>query len=193
MINKGMEVGYGLNNLINTPLWNLIQEKLNSANLEFEDASTGDLKGVSNIRKSKVSFLNDVYLRNQIFHSVNFYNKQHWNYDLDGCDPIQYTEYNEGGKYDWHVDQEKETSKIGNKFLMRKLSMTIWLNDPDEYEGGEFDIEVEGPRKDPRYDSIKLPKGSVIVFPSRIWHRVRPVTSGERRSLVTWFRGPPFR
>ena len=71
--------------------------------------------------------------------------------------------------------------------------MTIWLNDPDEYEGGELDIEYQGPREDIRYDSLKLPKGSIVIFPSDKWHRVRPVTFGVRKSLVTWFRGPPFR
>ena len=76
---------------------------------------------------------------------------------------------------------------------MRKLSTTIWLNEPDEYEGGEFDIEVRGPHDESRYDSLKLPKGSIVVFPSNKWHRVRPVTSGVRKSLVTWFRGCPFK
>ena len=77
---------YGINNLINTPLWNLIQQKLNSANLEWKDALVGDQKGVSKFRKSKVSFLDDEYLRRQLAYSVNLYNKQHWNYDLDGSD-----------------------------------------------------------------------------------------------------------
>ena len=76
---------------------------------------------------------------------------------------------------------------------MRKISISIWLNDPDEYEGGELDIEVGGPRDDLRYHTFKLPKGSIIVFPSHSWHRVRPVTSGVRKSLVVWFSGPPFR
>ena len=82
---------------------------------------------------------------------------------------------------------------MDGKYLARKLSMTIWLNDPDEYEGGEFDIEIRGPRMDVRYDTLKLKKGSIVVFPSDKWHRVRPVTSGVRKSLVTWFRGPPLR
>ena len=71
--------------------------------------------------------------------------------------------------------------------------MTIWLSDPDEYEGGEFDIESEGPYADLRYDTLKLPKGSIIIFPSSFWHRVRPVISGVRKSLVIWFQGPSFR
>ena len=85
-------------------------------------------------------------------------------------------------------------SIINDRKLTRKLSITIWLNDPDEYEGGEFDIEVLGPReKGKRYETLKLSKGSIVIFKSDKWHRVRPVTSGVRKSLVTWFRGPPFR
>ena len=185
---------YGVKNLSNTPLWNLIQEKINSANLQFEDGlfSEND-QTKDNIRKSKIAWMDDVYLREQLFYSVNLYNKQNWNYDLNGCGSIQYGIYSDGGHYDWHLDQELETPNIKGKYLMRKLSTTIWLNDPDEYEGGEFDIEVNGPLDTIRYNTLKLSKGSIVIFPSNSWHRVRPVTSGVRKSLVTWFRGSPFR
>ena len=188
-------INYGVNDLSNTPLWDLIQEKLNINNLKWEDGVSKDNPGSKNIRISKIAWLSDVYLRQQIFHSVNFYNKQNWNYDIEGCDPIQYGTYSDGGKYDWHIDEEARVEKMGvnNQYLMRKLSMTIWLNDPDEYEGGEFDIESEGPHISPRYDTLKLKKGSIVIFPSNKWHRVRSVTSGVRKSLVTWFRGPSFR
>ena len=192
---------YGVNNLINTPLWNLIQQKLNSDNLQWEDGKAfstdeGRKKGVNyptKVRKSKIAWLSDKYLREQLFYSIDFYNKHNWNYDLDGCGDIQYGIYSDGGYYDWHIDEELETPNINGRYLMRKLSTTIWLNDPDEYEGGEFDIEVDGPNMDRRYDTFKLQKGSIVIFPSRMWHRVRPVTSGVRKSLVTWFRGTPFR
>ena len=211
-------VDYGINDLNNTPLWNLIQEKINSVDLQWEDGTASSLEGrqeVHNyradtrmpdevipqqestqrydVRKSKVSCLNDSYLTEQLSYSINLYNKQHWNYDLNGTDEIQYGIYSDGGYYDWHVDHEKKTPNIDGKFLVRKLSTTIWLNDPDEYEGGEFDIEIHAPYKNPRYDTLKLPKGSIIIFRSDRWHRVRPVTSGVRKSLVTWFRGSPFR
>ena len=186
-------VGYGINNLINTPLWNLIQEELNSSNLEWEDGAVGGEGYSKNTRKSKIAWISDAYLREQLFYSVDLYNKQNWNYDLDGCDGIQYGTYSDGGFYDWHVDEEAEIEPINGKYLVRKLSMTIWLNDPDEYEGGEFDIEIKNPKSEVRYETLKLSKGSIIIFPSDKWHRVRPVTSGERKSLVTWFRGPPFR
>tara|TARA_Y100001963_G_C6601356_1_gene362669 strand:+ start:141 stop:737 length:597 start_codon:yes stop_codon:yes gene_type:complete len=194
------QLTYGINNIIDTPLWGLIEEKLNN-NLEWKDALVNDDSDIysnnysksDKLRKSKITWLNDLYLRQQLFNSVDLYNKQNWNYDLDGCDGIQYGTYSDGGFYDWHVDKEPEINLIDGQYLMRKLSMTIWLNDPYEYEGGEFDIEVNGPRKDIRYETLKLSKGSIVIFPSDKWHRVRPVTSGERKSLVTWFRGPPFR
>ena len=184
---------YGINNLINTPLWNLIQEELNSSNLEWEDGAVGGEGYSKNTRKSKIAWISDAYLREQLFYSVDLYNKQIWNYDLDGCDLVQYGTYSDGGFYDWHVDEEAEIEPINGKYLVRKLSMTIWLNDPDEYEGGEFDIEIKNPKSEVRYETLKLSKGSIIIFPSDKWHRVRPVTSGVRKSLVTWFRGPPFR
>ena len=184
---------YGINNLINTPLWNLIQEELNSSNLEWEDGAVGGEGDRKNTRKSKIAWISDAYLREQLFYSVDLYNKQNWNYDLDGCDLVQYGTYSDGGFYDWHVDEEAEIEPINGKYLVRKLSMTIWLNDPDEYEGGEFDIEIKNPKSEVRYETLKLSKGSIIIFPSDKWHRVRPVTSGVRKSLVTWFRGPPFR
>ena len=186
-------INYGVNDLSNTPLWGLIQEKLNSNNLKWEDGVSKENAGRKNVRISKIAWLNDLYLREQLFYSVNLYNKQNWNYDIGGCDSLQYGTYSDGGKYDWHIDEEAQPQNVGDQYIMRKLSMTIWLNDPDDYEGGEFDIETQGPNISPRYDTLKLKKGSIVIFPSNKWHRVRPVTSGVRKSLVTWFRGPSFR
>ena len=79
------------------------------------------------------------------------------------------------------------TTKDGitvNNEKTRKLSMSIILN--DDYEGGEF--EFYGHKK-----SIKPTKGTVIVFPSYMVHRVKPVTKGIRYSVVAWFCGEPFR
>ena len=75
---------------------------------------------------------------------------------------------------------------------IRKISMTLFMNNPDEYEGGEFDLELFEPEKQPRYETFKLKKGSAIFFQSDSWHRVRPVSSGVRKSLVAWYSGPTF-
>lgn len=76
----------------------------------------------------------------------------------------------------------------------RKLSVTISLNDPNEYEGGNLQFDL-GPHRPDRYHTCTeiRPKGSVIVFPSHVHHQVTPVTSGTRYSLVCWNLGPPFK
>ena len=114
-----------------------------------------------------------------------------WNFDIKGIEPIQYGIYSDGGKYDWHVDQDAKMLLKGGS--VRKISMTLFMNNPDEYEGGEFDLELLHPDKKPRYETFKLKKGSAIFFQSDVWHRVRPVSSGARKSLVAWYSGPPFR
>ena len=163
------------------------------------------------IRESKITFLDDKEYP-EIFHDlfvmVDEYNKDisQWGYDI--CSEnlaIQYGVYSKGGFYDWHIDaydapiiwlsskKQNTSNRTSGNLFNRKISLSIFLNDPDEYEGGELDIETKGPLDDTRYDTFKLPKGSIVVFPSNKWHRVRPVTSGIRKSLVAWISGPPLR
>jgi len=124
-----------------------------------------------------------------------------WNFDWDFLEECQFTKYKKGQFYDWHCDSwehpydkpndPKEHGKI------RKLSVTLNLSDPKDYTGGEleFDYNDGGPMNDSKRSVCKeiLPKGSLVVFPSHVWHRVKPVTSGERNSLVIWNLGYPFR
>lgn len=77
---------------------------------------------------------------------------------------------------------------------IRKLSVTVSLNDPEEYNGGNLQFDF-GPHKDLRYHTCTeiRPKGSVIVFPSHVYHQVTPVTRGTRYSLVCWNLGAAFK
>jgi PKHD-type hydroxylase len=112
-------------------------------------------------------------------------NEKLFHFDIDiVTDPIHYVIYPEdGGHLDWHMD-------IGaygvNK---RKIAMTVQLSDPSEYEGGEFEIWFGGQQ------SVVVPreKGDVICFPAFCMHRVRPITKGQRKCLVFWTGGRPFR
>lgn len=109
-----------------------------------------------------------------------------WDFDLYSApEQIQYTEYYaaEGGHYIWHQD-------IGPGMLsLRKVSITVQLSAPDEYEGGDLEIWQGG------NDAIKAPrgKGTVVIFPSYMMHRVTKVTMGTRRSFVLWLGGEHYR
>ena len=95
----------------------------------------------------------------------------------------QYTEYPEGGFYDWHVDNDVNCE---NEPPVRKISMTCLLSPENEFEGGDLELIKEG-------QAVKLKQGQAVFFASFIRHRVAPVTKGVRRSLVMWFGGTPFK
>jgi len=78
--------------------------------------------------------------------------------------------------------------------------MTCQLTDGSEYEGGEleFDFRDYAPPMRQEIKHLKkckeiLTQGSIIIFPSHVWHRVKPVTKGVRYSLVVWHLGYPFK
>jgi PKHD-type hydroxylase len=122
-----------------------------------------------------------------------------WNFKWDWSEACQFTIYKKGQYYDWHCDSwDKPYPHEGpTKGKIRKLSVTLSLTDPKEYKGGEleFDLRNEDPDKKPniRVCTEILPKGSLVVFPSFVWHRVKPVTKGVRHSLVIWNLGYPFK
>lgn len=88
----------------------------------------------------------------------------------------------------WHRDPNA-AGKI------RKLSVTVNLSHPDEYEGGNLRFDCGPHTRGDRFVECEeiRPRGSIVVFPSHIYHQVTPVESGTRRSLVMWSLGPPFR
>ena len=95
----------------------------------------------------------------------------------------QYTEYPEGGFYDWHVDNDVNCQ---HEPPVRKISMTCLLSPESEFEGGDLELMAEG-------KVAKIKQGHAVFFASFIRHRVTPVIRGNRKSLVMWFGGPPFK
>lgn len=106
--------------------------------------------------------------------------------DIEYPRDIFVNRYSVGGHYIFHhdIDWKKPTTQ-------RKLSVVVQLTDPEEYEGGE--LEFEEVNHDEKTKQLIRQKGTVIVFPSYMRHRVTPVTKGERKSLVTWIEGPAWR
>lgn len=118
-----------------------------------------------------------------------FANREYFGFDISfGSHELQFTEYHgtNSGKYDWHHDVFWENKRHHD----RKLSVVIQLNDPSTYQGGNFEFRMP---HDPSELQLFRQQGSILVFPSFFEHRVTPVTSGTRYSLVSWIDGPKFR
>jgi PKHD-type hydroxylase len=115
---------------------------------------------------------------------VSLVNRQHWGFDLAGSERLQFSAYAPGEHYDWHIDLGAQLH-----FAQRKISVSVLLNDPAEYDGGDLEVSIGSDNK-----VCARAKGAVILFPSYALHRVTPVTRGTRYSLVAWIVGAtPFR
>lgn len=138
------------------------------------------------LRKSSINFLkpgkND-WLYDRLAQACIQVNSNRFKFDIKGFQTeLQLAKYEDGGFFDWHMDFG--SGNISN----RKLSITVQLSDPDEYEGGNLQFlvnqnTVDAPRE----------KGTAVIFPSFFPHRVLPVTKGCRMSVVGWIGGPPYK
>jgi PKHD-type hydroxylase len=174
------------------------------------DAEIGDSKLMGDAlnkdkRNSKNAWVPTTHwLGGFMWHYVQRANRENFLYDLRNIDgeSMQYTQYGPGEFYSWHNDAgitgSYKPQAVGNRVdglandfvnenieLVRKLSFVLQLSDPDDYEGGNLQLLDEGgksyiaPRK----------RGTVILFDSRTQHRVLPVKSGLRKSIVGWVVG----
>ena len=154
-------------------------------NVPFEKAST--VGGHHDeIRSSRVKWIpqNDEWV--WLYSKMSYYaleaNSNLWGFNLHSLpEQIQYTEYlaSEKGHYTWHQDIGPDTLSV------RKISITVQLSHPDEYDGGDLQIHQGGDIP----ENCSKGEGTVVIFPSYMMHRVSPVTRGIRRSFVLWLGG----
>jgi len=173
------------------------------------------------VRDSEVCWFNDDWLYQLVHPFLRTANEQAgWKYQWDFSESFQFTKYNPGGFYGWHADGNSCWYGRYKRFIpgvsptrpdgkplrgysenpnfvgkVRKLSITINLNEPGEYEGGnlKFDFGPHAGRKR-FHECVEIrPQGSIIVFPSYVYHQVTPVTKGTRYSMVLWSLGQPFK
>jgi PKHD-type hydroxylase len=161
--------------------------------LEMDQARTGGATyGKQNLemRNSSTSwfFPNEVtdWVFRRLSGAVNSMNAQFFGFELTSMEQgLQFTRYAAPGQhYDWHIDR-------GASHGCRKLSLSLQLSDPADYEGGELELWFGGGED----EIIKAQKqrGMMTFFPSWTMHRVAPVTAGVRHSLVCWVSGPSFK
>lgn len=139
------------------------------------------------VRLSDVKFFDpgkERHIVEPIWNLTQMANAQTFGVDLFGCYQLQFTSYKKGHFYGPHIDvfwrKDHDAPKAD-----RKLSVSILLNDPSEFEGG--DLVIDG-------DKIEMKeRGAMVVFPSYVLHEVTKVTRGTRLSLVSWIEGPEWR
>ena len=120
----------------------------------------------------------------QINEFIQKANRNHFGFEnVQITEQAQFTEYPEGGFYDWHMDTDVV---MQHEPPVRKISMTCLLSPENEFEGGDLELMSEG-------KVAKIKQGPAVFFASFIRHRVKPVIRGNRKSLVMWFGGPPFK
>ena len=161
------------------------------------------VKDLKKKRDSNIVWMNARWIYKEIHPYVHQANASAgWNFQWDRSESCQFTKYNKGQYYDWHCDgwgqsyQKQQVDPINGK--IRNLSVTVSLSESGkDYTGGEleFDFRNLDPDKKPNIKKCKeiLPKGSLVVFPADLGHRVCPVIKGSRYSLVIWNLGWPFK
>ena len=152
-----------------------------------------DSKVRDSIRKSQHCWISSTHwIGGFLWHYIKMANKDNFLYDISDIenDMIQYTQYNKGDFYNWHTDMDICDINEPDQ-LVRKLSFTLQLTNEDEYTGGNLEF---ADFDDSTYKfSVPKSRGTVIVFDSRVPHRVTPVESGIRKSLVGWVVGKRWR
>tara|TARA_E500000305_G_C3906200_1_gene181119 strand:+ start:55 stop:636 length:582 start_codon:yes stop_codon:yes gene_type:complete len=193
-----------MSNKFNNPSWNFYLDQLNSYAYsekvftkeeckkiikiaKEKGLIEGNTRGKTNIRLGDITWLyasDDLkWVFKKITDVVLFLNNKYFNFDIFGLNEgLQFTNYKApSDKYGKHVDRALN-------ILVRKLSLSIQLTDPKDYEGGELILY-----EDENGLEMSKEQGTLILFPSFIMHEVKPVTKGERNSLVSWVTGKQFK
>ena len=163
-------------------------EKLVSDDDLYVGTISGNTKNTA-IRDSKIKFIESNIESNKwIFERftglINNANERFFKFDLSRLESLQYTVYNEGQFYRDHMDLGYKNPNNA----VRKLSFTMQLSDPADYDGGELLIKHGS-----EPDIARKNRGAITFFPSYVMHEVTPVTRGTRKSIVGWVTGPHWR
>ena len=194
-----------------TEMVEILERDISQFNLDLEQSY---VRGTNNslnksVRNSKNAWIpTSHWISGWLWYYVSNINRENFCYDLTDIDggSLQYTNYGEGEYYGWHTDQDISTfykPKIKPNSIetfpddvlalqseyVRKLSFTLQLSDPEDYAGGE----VQFINSDNETFFAPKQKGTIIVFDSRIRHRVRKVKFGTRKSIVGWCVGPRWK
>ncbi len=179
---------YHIPTAINKDVANLIMDQFADGKEMHTATLEGGVRIDPVIRVCDVKWLHtDSWPAGMLAHFIHVANRNLYKFDLqEWATPIQFTCYKgEGAHYDWHLDSA--ASDLNPNFV-RKLSISLCLTPKEEYEGGEFCIRIDNNEFE-----FKLDVGEAILFPSDTFHKVKPLKSGKRTTIVGWMAGPPWR
>jgi PKHD-type hydroxylase len=155
---------------------------------ELEESTlNGKVLVDSAVRNSRTAWVpNTNWIAGFCYHFILKANEENFKFNIKsfGDRFIQYTSYEEGHYYNWHTDSE-----YGESDSVRKLSFSLQLSEPTDYTGGQLEFLTDN---DHRFMAPRN-KGAIVIFDSRVRHRVRKITSGHRKSLVGWIEGPQWK
>ncbi|MEX1108821.1 MAG: 2OG-Fe(II) oxygenase [Dongiaceae bacterium] len=170
--NRIIELGLGLESSEST-----VQADQGKANVPGGQARQGSVAWIKSSATTEPLFARLEKIATEV-------NDKAFKFSLVGFgEPIQFTYYDRtGDHYAWHQDHGP------GRMSCRKLSIVVQLSDPAGYIGGNLQLMVSGAAK-----AMPRDRGSVVIFPSWQVHRVTPLESGLRYSLVAWIWGEGFR
>ena len=188
---------------------NIVERDIEVFHAENDTSQLIDNVVNKDIRNSKNSWIPDSHwITGWLWYYVQKINYENFKYDIIDIDAgtLQYTHYGVGEFYNWHQDGDIDTCHIPQTVvasknniskdqiilqgeLVRKLSFSLQLSDPEDYERGE--LEFLDNQDEPFFAPKQ--KGTIVVFDSRVKHRVRKVTNGLRKSIVGWVVGPRWK
>lgn len=161
-----------------------------AASHQLKDAGLVGGTTAHSIRRADLAWLDDIpeaaWVMDRMMRMVSQANHQAFGFDItDFGESPQVARYDASreGHFDWHSD-----IGAGNWAAKRKLTIVIQLSNPEDYQGGALEL-----RPDSNIRTAPPTRGTAILFPSFVLHRVTPVTQGTRFSLTLWSHGPSFR
>tara|TARA_B100001996_G_scaffold195791_1_gene149995 strand:- start:1229 stop:1966 length:738 start_codon:yes stop_codon:yes gene_type:complete len=173
-----------------------------------QDAALGDSMYTDDQTRSvNVRWCNqDDWVGPFLYQYIQQANHHLFQYDITGLyyNNIHHLEYKEGHFHSWHIDNNGCDSVAFEppcsrallnlpKQYCRKLSFTLQLSDPEDYTGGELEIEVNSSDDPKKTVTLDKDRGTLGIFDPRTRHRISPVKSGTRKALVGWAIGPRWR
>jgi hypothetical protein len=163
-----------------------------------------DIQQLIKIRDSNIVWCDEYWIHKEIIEYIKLANiNAKWNFEIENSEDMQFTKYEPGQHYDWHQDCWNDVYSDSHpkemlRGLTRKISAVVSLSNPNDYTGGDFKMFIPESPKRANKKCIKViqelkSKGSIIVFPSHYFHKVEPILTGTRYSLVSWYLGKPFK